>query len=157
MQSGRDEFTAILTPRSTPIEVRVPKDRGAPAVQMSAWHKPVHFERVFAGVSLTAGMSIVGYRSVFGQGEGMAPSSREGYTEIFLSEFGHHYYIDERLTSANQSQDRIEISRFYDLKEKTGHEIAGQTQPLYLVFFLNNNGNGCIDRGEFEVFILYFQ
>lgn len=153
LERGEDALTSILNPRAAPIEIRIPKSRKAATVQMNAWNTAVNFSRAQNRISLEAGLNLVGYRSVFGQGEGMA-ASREGYTEVILSEYGNHYLVDERLYSATDTHDGFRMEKFYTLPSRKTYAIEGWRDPVYLVFFINANGDGCIDPGELENVVL---
>ena len=132
------------------------KSHQVPAVQMNAWNSSINFSRTQNRISLDAGMDLVGYRSVFGRGEGMA-AGREGYEEVILTEYGHHYLVDERLYPATETHDAFRMEKFYTLPSRETHTIENYRYPVYLVFFINANGNNCIDTGELENVVIRFR
>ena len=152
----RPDNTIEVALDAAPFRVMLLKSPGPPALRVNAWVDDANFARVFHGVNLRAGLDTPGFRSVFGQGEGMA-ASREGYTEMYLSHNGFMYYDDERLSPMENGRMGFEVVATYAVKgDRVEHPIEQWRGDVYLVLYLDLDDDKCIADGEFDKLLLRF-
>jgi len=70
--------------------------------------------------------------------------------DLFLSNEGMTYLLNNRLTKRPDGGYKILVSAFGDDK------VMQRTEPVYLTIFIENNHNGRFDITEYEYIVLKF-
>ncbi len=141
-----DERTMHLRLQPEPFELRFPKVVEDPAIQISAWTDASLFAQIGIGVSVADIPFLL-------PGTGMADSTF-GFGELMLAQDAHNYCQGTRLLKMN---DQLAI-RFSSIGlNGQRYPFSKQRDSLYLVIYIDLNGNTLVDNDEYEFYTLDFR
>jgi hypothetical protein len=132
-----------------PFEIRVPRLKNDPPVQMVAWTSDSVFSQINQGDKVDEESD-----SYFNPYKSMADTPA-GSGTIMLDKDSNYFFDEDRLKSVSDSQNTIFLSSVSTGSEDE-HSLKDQKDDIYLVIFRDLNNNKIADNGEYEFLILDF-
>ncbi len=146
---GRDAGPVVETKLdAAPFEIRVsPVAKDFP-VRITAWTD----DSIFTDVSVGREISAVPF---FQPGTGMATPAGV-VKEIYLEKEAHNYFHEGRLSSYSDNVATVSVESIYNVATGKGWEMVGHKGPIYMVVFVNGDGDKVVGEGEFVKLVLEF-
>jgi len=139
-----DLRTTRVLLKKAPFQIRMPDYPEDVAVQICVWKDNSIFGKISSYSSITD--------VPFYQDGTVVADTERGSGTLFLSAEEHNYFHAPRRISIGNSQQAVQISSFWS----GGNELSLSTRNLYLVAFVNENGDEVVGNSEYEFLVLDF-